>query len=769
MRPTWLAVFFLIAGNAAAASYRYENCAAVTSAFPWRDISVTGTTLGLADDANSAAIPLGFTFNFGGTNYTQLSISANGWLFFGGTSTTYTNTALPAAGADAVLIPYWDDLNPASVATRIPYQVLGTAPNRIFVVSYLSVPHYCSCGTGCTGNQTTALTETFQARLYETSNEIVFSYNTLSTFGNGWSTGPTPTDPGATIGVEVSNTDYTQYSFNTNSIANGSTLLFSSYSAAPRCGGTRFYMQNAAPDVTVATHRGVWDQTASVLQRKLSRTKAGAIASLGVAETSTTNNWDVLLLKMVSEPIATSQTISGFLNWFAGAQESNAAQNANWHVHVYVTQGNTDTLRGTLYSDYSEAAGINEWPTTAAGDGPVTPLRLTAVAALANDRIVIEAGYSARNTVATSYTGTLWYGGTLATDLWTTGVVNTNPGWWEFSQDLFPVIAPHHLEIQHGSGAGVTCTPSTLTVKACADALATCTPYTAGVSGTLSATGMPTVNWAGGSASFTIAAGSSTVTKDIQVTTVGSVVLGAASTPAAATTCDFGTPSCTYTSALAGFLFDVPNHVSDTLQTINVSAVKQSDSSLACTSAFASTSKTVGFACSYSNPSSGTRPVAVNGTNIACGTPGAVSLAFNGSGVASTTFRHADVGSISVAATYTGSGGTETGLVMSGGDSFIAAPANFTLVSTGPYVAGAAFSASATAKNASGNTTPNFGKESTPETAELKPVTTAVASAINSQLVGPVGGATGTLTAGAFTLAKCSPASAGSVCDTALT
>jgi hypothetical protein len=301
---------------------------------------------------------------------------------------------------------------------------------------------------------------------------------------------------------------------------------------------------------------------------------------------------------------------------------------------------------------------------------------------------------------------------------------------------------PHHLEIQHGSGAGVTCTPSTLTIKACADTLNPCTAYTGGVTGTLSATGAgtPTVNWVGGT-SFTIGA-SGSVTKDVQVTTVGSTVF---STPSA--TCNFGSPSCTFTSTLAGFIFDVPNHVSDTLQTVNVSAVKQSDSSLACTPAFA-TSKNVSFACIYSNPASGTLPVAVNGTNIACGTAGGVSLAFNASGVASTTFRYADVGSVGLTATYTGSGGTETGLTMTGSDSFIAAPASFTVVPAGPYIAGSAFSATVTAKNASGNTTPNFGKETTAATVTLThTVTGGTAGTAPADFVGTLG-AFGATTAG---------------------
>ncbi|MDO8595846.1 MAG: hypothetical protein Q7R45_04395 [Sulfuricaulis sp.] len=232
---------------------------------------------------------------------------------------------------------------------------------------------------------------------------------------------------------------------------------------------TRFYMQNVAPDVTVATHRGAWDVTGSVLQRKLALTKSGAIATSAVAEASATNDYDVLMLKFVSEPITAAQTITGTMNWVAGSLESSTNMNAHWHVHAYVTQGNTDNLRGTLITNYTEPAGTNEWPTTAVGDGPTGAATLSSVAISANDRIVIEAGYVARNTSTTSRTGTLWYGGTNSTDLALGGDETTLPGWWEFSQDLFSVSA---LTIPKPAGtltadvmiASVSVTPSTITI-----------------------------------------------------------------------------------------------------------------------------------------------------------------------------------------------------------------------------------------------------------------------------------------------------------------
>lgn len=285
-----------------------------------------------------------------------------------------------------------------------------------------------------------------------------------------------------------------------------------------------------------------------------------------------------------------------------------------------------------------------------------------------------------------------------------------------------------HLEIQHASGNGLTCTPSTLTVRACQNA--DCSQlFTGGVTGTLGATG-GTVVWPSG-ASFSIASGSSSTTINLQATTTTPIVLGvASSTPAAsnAATCNFGSPSCTFTAANAGFQFDVPHHRADASQSVQVRAVRKSNNSLDCVPAFANANRSVNFSCSYTNPTTGTLPVRVGGNALnasgsaaaACDSGGrSTSLAFNASGIATTTVQYADAGQIALAATYTGSAGTgDTGLVMTGNDSFIAAPERFSFsgITAGPIKAGSSFAATVTARNANGAATPNFGRETSAET-----------------------------------------------------
>ena len=294
-----------------------------------------------------------------------------------------------------------------------------------------------------------------------------------------------------------------------------------------------------------------------------------------------------------------------------------------------------------------------------------------------------------------------------------------------------------HVELQHSSGNGLTCSPSTLTVKACQNSSCS-TAYTGGLTGTLTASGSGmTVIWPAG-ASFTIASGSSTTTAtyNLQQTTVGSTTLGVSGlsiTPNGSNTCNFGSPLCTFTAADTGLLFDVPNHRAEASNTVTVTAVKKADNSAACTPAFASVSKAVTFKCSYTNPTSGTLPVRVgsaalnsgNSSSAACDATGqAVSLAFNASGVASATVKYADVGTVALSASYTGSGtgaGGDAGLVMTGSDSFTTAPYFFSVygITSGNLVAGSSFAVSVAAKNVAGNITPNFGRETAAETTTL--------------------------------------------------
>jgi len=225
-----------IAAPAHAQYYVADSSAAAQAAYPWIDISATGTTLALDDDEVSGAINLGFTFSYGGTDYTQARVTSNGMLQFAGTSDEYDNSPLPLDGSggepdiDAVLLPLWDDLNPNGDGTYVRYEVQGTAPNRVFVVSWLAVPYYCSdSGAHChpTRDQTRLTSATFQVQIHE-QGTFVFSYQSVDGNGGAHSAGATYSNPaGASVGYELTDSDYVQFSYQSASVASGTTILWS--------------------------------------------------------------------------------------------------------------------------------------------------------------------------------------------------------------------------------------------------------------------------------------------------------------------------------------------------------------------------------------------------------------------------------------------------------------------------------------------------------------------------------------------------------------
>jgi MSHA biogenesis protein MshQ len=325
-----------------------------------------------------------------------------------------------------------------------------------------------------------------------------------------------------------------------------------------------------------------------------------------------------------------------------------------------------------------------------------------------------------------------------------------------------PCASLDHIRIEHDASA-LTCSPETVTVKACADSSCS-TLYTAtATSTTLSPTG-----WVGGNTiSFT---GSTTVS--LVQTTAATVTLGAASTsptPSGSTQCNNGTvtnttTACQLTYADSGFVFDVANHVSGTTQTVTIQALKSAPPATTCVPAFGSVTRGIKFWTTYSNPSTGTVQVRADpGTVADCvgctqistasGSPTTLNLSFGPTATATFSLFYADVGNVRLDARYDGSAGTsDTGLVVLGNDSFIAKPSTFVLsgiqTTTGSVANPAAadetgaafmksgdnFTVTVTARNAKGATTPNFGKETSPEGVTL-----------TSTLVAPAAGAASTI------------------------
>jgi MSHA biogenesis protein MshQ len=231
-----------------------------------------------------------------------------------------------------------------------------------------------------------------------------------------------------------------------------------------------------------------------------------------------------------------------------------------------------------------------------------------------------------------------------------------------------PVANLHHIRIEHAS-TGVTCAPSTITIKACSgpDSGGTCTPFTDGVSGTILAASSQSQE-----IDYEIPDDSSETTITLSSSTPRTFTL---SSPDTAYTCWNGTSnSCQLEFEQAGFEFSgIPNHSAGAQQTATLSAIASSPSRKTCAPAFTSATP-VTFRCTYNNPTSGSSITLTFGstaTTFTCGTDRSISVPFDGNGKAEFKLTYPDVGNITLTASANSN--------MSGQDSFIAAPASFRL------------------------------------------------------------------------------------------
>lgn len=129
---------------------------------PYAYESTSGTSLTLGDDQTISNLPIGFTFNYWGTNFTTVNICSNGWISFTNTGGDIVggspnNTVRNGIHANAM------DLFPIS-GYFVRYQTTGSQPNRRFIVSY-HIGYY-NCRT------TTTLFTDFQIVLSETTNTV---------------------------------------------------------------------------------------------------------------------------------------------------------------------------------------------------------------------------------------------------------------------------------------------------------------------------------------------------------------------------------------------------------------------------------------------------------------------------------------------------------------------------------------------------------------------------------------------------------------------
>jgi subtilisin family serine protease len=167
------------------------------------------TVLSLSGDDNAAAVALPFPFTLYGQSYSTAYVSTNGFVNFLAANTTYSNTGIPNTSTpNAAIYALWDDLYVDGTAT-IRTELVGTAPERKFVIEWRTVRFY---------NTSTPVVR-FEMVLFE-NGQVLLQYGTVGSDARAQGNS-------ATIGIEDSAGSVAlQYSYNQAVLSDGQAIAF---------------------------------------------------------------------------------------------------------------------------------------------------------------------------------------------------------------------------------------------------------------------------------------------------------------------------------------------------------------------------------------------------------------------------------------------------------------------------------------------------------------------------------------------------------------
>nr|MBP6459912.1 T9SS type A sorting domain-containing protein [Crocinitomicaceae bacterium] len=205
------------------------------------DISATGTNLNTTDDSE-AGVSLPFPLLYQGSLINDITVGNNGGIVLGSLNAQVGYSMVAGKG----LYPYAQDMNTPYTTGGVFYKVIGTAPNRQFIVEWKDLAHYYSTlGTDGT---------TFEVILDEATQEIYFVYEDVNhnnvSYNNGLD---------AEIGVRGTNQNINVSMNNATYLTNNSCAHFY-YSNCPK--PTNFVVSTLAPeDATFSWTAGLANET----------------------------------------------------------------------------------------------------------------------------------------------------------------------------------------------------------------------------------------------------------------------------------------------------------------------------------------------------------------------------------------------------------------------------------------------------------------------------------------------------------------------------
>lgn len=150
-------------------SYNISNYIFTQTTGTFTSIHTTGTyiTAGCTSSV-FGNMPIGFTFIYNGTAFTQFGLCCSGWISLGPGAPATSIYPLSTGSTNNVISPFAAQLSSTVAGDGIYYKTEGSAPNRILTVEWWQF------GFWFNGFDEIC----FQIKLYETTNEIRFVYTT---------------------------------------------------------------------------------------------------------------------------------------------------------------------------------------------------------------------------------------------------------------------------------------------------------------------------------------------------------------------------------------------------------------------------------------------------------------------------------------------------------------------------------------------------------------------------------------------------------------
>jgi hypothetical protein len=333
-------LFFILSAhlaNAQAPGYAMVAASGTYTAIAGTTVPLTYNGTANNDDGiavPASAVPIGFTFNYNGTNYTLIRPCANGFATFGttalanGTDTWTNNITGSTATMRPMLAPLWDDLDMSGGS--VTYALSGIAPARVLTIQWDKAKW-----TYAAANPVIS----FQLKLYETSNNIEFVYQQEA----GAVTNTSTSDLGATIGISATATGtntFLSLSDVSTSPAVSSTVETSTISTKPATGQVYRWIPFCTANATSTTGE------------KISNVTFGTINNPSTA----TTGYENFTTQSVTFQPSTSNNIS--------ITVSNATVNDQVYVWIDYNQNGSFDDAGELV--FSSAAGVGPFTSSIA-------------------------------------------------------------------------------------------------------------------------------------------------------------------------------------------------------------------------------------------------------------------------------------------------------------------------------------------------------------------------------------------------------------------